>query len=53
MPQAGRSRVLFPTKSLDFKFPSNQILAVGSTQSLTEMRTDSLPGRIAAAGAWD
>jgi hypothetical protein len=48
MLQAGRSRVRFPTRSLIFFFnlpnPSSRTMAVGTTQSLTEMSTRNLPG---------
>jgi hypothetical protein len=43
MLQAGRSRVRFPMRSLDFSI--DLILpALGSTQLLTEMSTRNLPG---------
>jgi hypothetical protein len=43
MLQAGRSRVRFPMRSLDFSI--DLILpALGSTQPLTEMSTRNLPG---------
>jgi hypothetical protein len=48
--QAGRSRVPFPIRSLDFFFffnlpnPSSHTLALGSAQSLTEMSTKNHPG---------
>jgi hypothetical protein len=42
MLQAGRSRVRFPMRSLDFSI--DLITAMGSTQPLTEMSTMNLPG---------
>jgi hypothetical protein len=42
MLQAGRSRVQFPMRSLDFSF--DLIRALGSTQFLTEISTRNLPG---------
>jgi hypothetical protein len=47
MLQAGMSLVRFPIKSLDFfnlPNPSSHIMAVRSTQPLTEMSTRNLPG---------
>jgi hypothetical protein len=47
MLQAGRSRVGFPIRSLDFlNLPnlSSRIMALGSTQPLTEVSTRNLPG---------
>jgi hypothetical protein len=47
MLQAGRSRVPFPMRSLDcfnLPNPSSRTMALGSTQSLTEMSTKNLPG---------
>jgi hypothetical protein len=47
MLQAGRSRVRFPMRSLDFFIwpnPSSRTMALGSTQPLTEMSTRNLPG---------
>jgi hypothetical protein len=47
MLQAGRSQVRFPMKSLKFfnrPNPSSRTMALGSTQSLTEMSTTNLPG---------
>jgi hypothetical protein len=44
MLQAGRSRVQFPMRSLDFSNPSSRIMALGSTQPLTEVSTMNLPG---------
>jgi hypothetical protein len=46
---AGRSRIWFPTKSLNFFFfnwtnPSSRTVDLGSTQHLTEMSTRNLPG---------
>jgi hypothetical protein len=45
--QAGRSRVRFPMRSLDFfnwPNPSSRTMALGPTQSLTEMSTRNLSG---------
>jgi hypothetical protein len=45
--QAGRSRVLFPMRSLDFfswPIPPKSTVALWSTQPLTEMSTRNLPG---------
>jgi hypothetical protein len=45
--QAGRSRVRFPMRSLNFfnwPNPSSRTMALGSTQPLTEMSTKNLPG---------
>jgi hypothetical protein len=47
MLKAGRSRVRFPMRSLDFfnlPDPSIRIMALGSTQPVTEMNTRNLPG---------
>jgi hypothetical protein len=47
MLHAGMSRVRFPMRSLDFLnllHPSSLIMALGSTQPLTEMSTTNLPG---------
>jgi hypothetical protein len=48
MLKAGRSRVRFPLRSLDFFFnlrnPSGRTMALGSTQPVTEMSTRNLPG---------
>jgi hypothetical protein len=47
MLQAGRSRVGFPMKSLDFfnrLNPPSRTMALGSTQSLTELNTRNVPG---------
>jgi hypothetical protein len=47
MLQAGRSRDLFPKRSLDFfnlHNPSSRIMALGSTQPITEMSTRNFPG---------
>jgi hypothetical protein len=48
MLQAGRTRVQFPMRSLDFFFnwpnPSSRTMVLGSTQPLTEMSTRDLPG---------
>jgi hypothetical protein len=47
MLQAGRSRVLFSMRSLNFfnlPNPSGHNMALGSTQSLTEMSTRKIPG---------
>jgi hypothetical protein len=46
MLQAGRSRVQFPMKSLDFQLPnhSSRTMALGSTQPLREMSTRNLRG---------
>jgi hypothetical protein len=47
MLQAGRSRVRFTIRSLDFfnrPNPSSRTMALGSTQSLKEMSTRNLPG---------
>jgi hypothetical protein len=46
MLQAGRLRVQFPMRSLDFfnlPNPSSRTMALGSTQSVTEMSTRNLP----------
>jgi hypothetical protein len=53
MLQAGRSRVRFPMRSLDFfnwPNPSSRTMALGLTQPLTEMSTRNLPGGCRAAG---
>jgi hypothetical protein len=47
MLQAGKSRVRFPMRSLDFfnwPNPSSRTMALWSTQLLTEMSTRNLPG---------
>jgi hypothetical protein len=47
MLQAGRWRVRFSMRSVDFfnwPNPSSSTMALGSTQSLTEMGTRYLPG---------
>jgi hypothetical protein len=48
MLQAGKSRVRFPMRALDFFFnwpyPSSRNMALGSTQPLTRMSTRNLPG---------
>jgi hypothetical protein len=47
MLQAGRSRVPFPMRSLDFfnlPNPSSRTMVLGSTRPLTEMSTRNLPG---------
>jgi hypothetical protein len=47
MLQAGRSPVPFPMRSLDFSIDlilPAAIMALGSTQPLTEMNTRNLPG---------
>jgi hypothetical protein len=46
MLQAGRSRVRVPMKWIFFSWPnpSSRIMALGSTQPLTEMSTRDLPG---------
>jgi hypothetical protein len=47
MPQAARSRVRFPMRSLDvfnLPNPSSRTMALGSTQPLTEMSTRNLSG---------
>jgi hypothetical protein len=46
MLQAGRSRVRFPMRSLDFSIDLilPAAMDLGSTQSLTEMSTRYLPG---------
>jgi hypothetical protein len=41
---AGRSRVQFSNRSLDFSIDLNFPAALGSTQPLTEMSTRNLPG---------
>jgi hypothetical protein len=48
MLQAGRSRVRFPMRPLDFSIDSSstRTTALGSTQSLTEMSTRNLPGEV-------
>jgi hypothetical protein len=53
MQQAGRSRVRFSTRSLDFSIEPNtssRIMTLGSTEPLTEMCTRNLPGGWRAAG---
>jgi hypothetical protein len=49
MLQAGKSRVRFPMRSLDFFFNlpnhSSRTIALKSTQPLTEMSTRNFPGR--------
>jgi hypothetical protein len=44
--QAGKSRVRVPIGLIFFNLPnpSNHIIAMGSTQPLTEMSTRNLPG---------
>jgi hypothetical protein len=46
--QAGRSRVRFPIRPLDFLIhpilPAGRTMALESTQPLTEMSTSRLPG---------
>jgi hypothetical protein len=45
MLQAGRSRVRVPMRSFfNLRNPSSRIMALGSTQPLTEMSTRNLPG---------
>jgi hypothetical protein len=47
MLQAGKLRVRFPMRSLEFfnlPNPSIRTMALGSTQPLTEMSTGNLPG---------
>jgi hypothetical protein len=47
MLQVGRSRVRIPMRSLEFfnlPNPSSRIMALGSTELLTEMSTRNLPG---------
>jgi hypothetical protein len=46
MLQAGRTRVRFPMRSLDFSIDLilPAVLALGSTQPLTEMSIRNLPG---------
>jgi hypothetical protein len=47
MLQAGRSRVLFPTRTLDFfklSHLSSRTVALGLTQLLTEMSIRNIPG---------
>jgi hypothetical protein len=48
MLQAGRSRVVFPIRSLEFFFNlpnlSSHTMALGSIQPLTEMSTTNFPG---------
>jgi hypothetical protein len=47
MPQAGRSWVRFPLRSMNFsnlRNPSSHNMALGSTQPLTEMSTRNLAG---------
>jgi hypothetical protein len=48
MAQAGRSWVRFPMRSLDLliTYPSSNTMALGSTQSLTEMSTRNLAGGV-------
>jgi hypothetical protein len=49
MLQAGRSRVPFLMRSLDFfnlPNPSSRTMALGSTQPLTEMNSTNLPGGV-------
>jgi hypothetical protein len=43
MLQAGRSRVLYPMRPLDFSIDL-MLPGVGSTQPLTEMSTRNIPG---------
>ena len=53
--QAGRSRVRFPMVSLEifhWHNPSGRTVALGSTQSLTEMNTRNISWGVKAAGAW-
>jgi hypothetical protein len=53
MVQAGRSRVRIPMRLDFFNLPksSSCAMALGSTQSLTEMSTRNLPVGKGAAGA--
>jgi hypothetical protein len=54
MLQPGRSWVPFPMRSLEFSIDlilPAAVLALGSTQLLTEMSTRNLPGGLRAAGA--
>jgi hypothetical protein len=47
MLQAGRSRIRFSIRSLDFfnlPNPSSRTMALGSTQPLTEMSSKNFPG---------
>jgi hypothetical protein len=47
MLEAGRSRIRFPMRSLDFfnwSNPSSRTMALGSTQPLTEMSARNIPG---------
>jgi hypothetical protein len=47
MLQAGRSRVRFPVRSLNFihlPIPSSRTMALGLTQPLTEMSTRNIRG---------
>jgi hypothetical protein len=46
MPQTGRSRVRVPVRWIFFSSPnpSSRIMALGSTQTLTEMSTRNIPG---------
>jgi hypothetical protein len=47
MLQAGRSRVHFPMRSLDFfnlPNPSSHTMALGLTQPVREMSTGNIPG---------
>jgi hypothetical protein len=53
MLEAGRLRILFPMRSLDFfnlPNPSSRTMSPGWTQPLTEMSTRNLPGGKDAAG---
>jgi hypothetical protein len=50
MLQTGRLLVQVPD-NVDFFNPSNRTMALGSTQSLTEMSTRNLPGDYKAASA--
>jgi hypothetical protein len=52
MLQAGRARVRFPMRSLDFfniPNPSSRTMALGLNQPVTEMSTRDLPG---VKGRW-
>jgi hypothetical protein len=52
MLQAGRSWVRVPMRWIFFNSPnpSSRTMALGSTQSLTEMSTRNLPGRGGGGG---
>jgi len=53
--QTGRTRVQFSMVPLEFfiDIPSGRNMALGSTQTLTEMSTKDMSSGIRAAGAYD